>query len=45
MECTVESSQKIKGYQIFIGRVVEQEDAGKAPLVWHKDRFFGLRPT
>jgi flavin reductase (DIM6/NTAB) family NADH-FMN oxidoreductase RutF len=45
MECTVESSQKIKGYQIFIGRVVEQEDTGKAPLVWHKDGFFGLRPT
>jgi len=44
MECTVESSQEIRGYQIFIGRVVEQEDTGKAPLVWHKDGFFGLRP-
>ena len=45
MECRVESSREIKGYQLFIGRVVEQEDTGKAPLVWHKDRFFGLRPT
>ena len=44
MECTVESSREIKGYQIFIGRVVAQEDTGKAPLVWHKDGFFGLRP-
>ena len=44
MECTVESSQEIRGYQIFIGRVVEQEDTDNAPLVWHKDRFFGLKP-
>ena len=43
MKCTVESSQEIWGYQIFIGRVVEQEDTGKAPLVWHKDGFFGLK--
>ena len=45
MECMVESSQEIKGYQIFIGRVIEQEDTGKAPLVWHKDGFFGLQPA
>jgi flavin reductase (DIM6/NTAB) family NADH-FMN oxidoreductase RutF len=45
MECTVESRQKIKGYQIFIGRVVDQEDTGKAPLLWHKDGFFGLQPA
>ena len=44
MECTVESSREIKSYQIFIGRVVEQQDTGKAPLVWHKDKFFGLKP-
>ena len=44
MECTVESSRKIKGYQIFIGRVVAQQDTGKAPLVWHRDVFFGLQP-
>jgi len=44
MECTVESSREIKGYQIFIGRVVAQEDTGKAPLIWHKDGFFGLKP-
>jgi len=45
MECEVESSQDIKGYRIFIGRVVEQHDTGKAPLVWHKDAFFSLKPT
>jgi len=45
MECNVESSREIKGYQIFIGRVVDQEDTGKPPLVWHKDGFFGLAPA
>ena len=43
MECMVESSQEIKGYQIFIGRVVAQDNTGKAPLIWHKDGFFGLQ--
>jgi flavin reductase (DIM6/NTAB) family NADH-FMN oxidoreductase RutF len=44
MECHVESSHEIKGYRIFIGRVVNQEDLKRPPLVWHKDGFFGLRP-
>jgi flavin reductase (DIM6/NTAB) family NADH-FMN oxidoreductase RutF len=42
MECEVESSNEIKGYHLFIGRVVEQKDTGKPPLVWHKDGFFKL---
>ena len=42
MECEVESSKEIQGYQLFMGRVVNQNDSGKAPLVWHKDGFFGL---
>ena len=42
MECEVESSSEIKGYHLFIGRVVAQKDTGKPPLVWHKDKFFGL---
>ena len=42
MECEVESSSEIKGYHIFIGRVVDQNDTGKEPLVWHKDGFFKL---
>jgi flavin reductase (DIM6/NTAB) family NADH-FMN oxidoreductase RutF len=42
MECEVESSSEIKGYHIFIGRVVDQNDTGKPPLVWHKDGFFRL---
>ena len=45
MDCAVESSQEIKGYRIFIGRVVAQQDTGKAPLVWHKDGFFALTPV
>jgi flavin reductase (DIM6/NTAB) family NADH-FMN oxidoreductase RutF len=42
MECEVESSSEIKGYRLFIGRVVDQNDTGKPPLVWHKDGFFKL---
>jgi flavin reductase (DIM6/NTAB) family NADH-FMN oxidoreductase RutF len=42
MECEVESSTEIRGYHIFIGRVVDQNDTGKPPLIWHKDGFFKL---
>jgi len=45
MVCEVESSQDIKGYRIFIGRVVDQHDTGDAPLIWQKDKFFGLKPV
>ncbi len=44
MVCKVESSQDIKGYRLFIGRVVDQHDTGKPPLVWQKDKFLGLKP-
>ena len=43
MSCNVESSQEIEGYRIFIARVVDQKDTGKAPLVWHKGAFFDLQ--
>jgi flavin reductase (DIM6/NTAB) family NADH-FMN oxidoreductase RutF len=42
MACDVENSSEIKGYRLFIGRVVEQSDTGRPPLVWHKDGFFKL---
>jgi flavin reductase (DIM6/NTAB) family NADH-FMN oxidoreductase RutF len=42
MVCEVESTKEIKGYQLFMGRVVDQKDTGKPPLVWHKDGFFKL---
>ena len=45
MVCDVESSQDIKGYRLFIGRVVDQHDTGRPPLVWQKDKFFGLKPV
>ncbi|MGD8290624.1 MAG: flavin reductase family protein [Desulfobacterales bacterium] len=45
MECQVETSHEIKGYRIFIGRVVDQTDFKRPPLVWHKDGFFGLQPA
>ena len=45
MVCEVESSQDIKGYRLFIGRVVDQHDTGNPPLIWQKDGFFGLKPV
>ena len=45
MACEVESSEEIKGYRLFMGRVVDQHDSGKAPLVWHKNNFFKLHPA
>lgn len=44
MACNVESSYDIKDYRLFIGRALVQEDLGNPPLVWQKDRFFGLSP-
>ena len=43
MECEVESTSDIKGYRLFIGRVVQQNDTAKSPLVWHQDKFFSLK--
>ena len=45
MVCSVESSHDIKGYRIFVGRVVGQHDTGNPPLIWQKDKFFGLKPV
>ena len=44
MVCNVESSQDIKGYRLFIGRVADQHDTGNPPLIWQRDKFFGLKP-
>jgi len=42
MECAVENTSDIKGYRLFTGRVVDQNDTGRPPLVWHQDGFFSL---
>ncbi len=42
MECEVEGTNDIKGYRLFMGRVVHQNDSGSPPLLWHKDGFFSL---
>ena len=44
MACEVESTQEIKGYRIYIGRVVDQQDLNVSPLVWQKDAYFALKP-
>ena len=43
-ELTVESSQEIQAYRIFIGRVVDQHDTGNPPLIWQRYKFLGLKP-
>ena len=45
MACEVESTQEIKGYRIYIGRVVDQQDLNVSPLVWQKDSYFSLGPA
>ncbi len=45
MACTVESSRKIPGYRLFIGRVAKSRDMGREPLIWHRDAFFCLSPV
>lgn len=45
MECEVESTSDIKGYRLFTGRVVEQNDSGRSPLVWYQNEFFKLNPA
>jgi flavin reductase (DIM6/NTAB) family NADH-FMN oxidoreductase RutF len=44
LSCNVESSHDIKGYRMFTGRVVDQEDLDVPPMVWRKDAFFSLKP-
>jgi flavin reductase (DIM6/NTAB) family NADH-FMN oxidoreductase RutF len=45
LACETESSQEITGYQLFIGRVVKQNDTGNPPLVWRNNGFFSLKPV
>ncbi len=42
MKCKVESSDTIKGYRVVTGRVVENGDLSRPPLVWHNDAFWNL---
>jgi len=44
MACNLESTQNIKGYRLFIGRVTDQADLRTLPLIWQKDSFFSLKP-
>jgi flavin reductase (DIM6/NTAB) family NADH-FMN oxidoreductase RutF len=45
MACNVESSQAIKGYRLFIGRVVDQAVFETPPLIWRSNSFFTLNPA
>lgn len=43
MDCKVVSRQEIDGYELVIGRVVDQKELGNSPLVWQKNALFALR--
>lgn len=45
MACTVESSQPITGYRLVIGRVADQGDLGRPPLLWRDRAYFALEPA
>jgi flavin reductase (DIM6/NTAB) family NADH-FMN oxidoreductase RutF len=45
MACEVESTQDIKGYRLYIGRVKDRQDLDTPPLIWQRDAFFALKPT
>ena len=45
LACAVESDHVIEGYHIFIGRVLDQNDLGQPPLIWQKNKYYGLTPA
>ena len=42
MICQVESELNVNGYRLVVGRVVEQADLGKSPMIWHNNNYFAL---
>lgn len=45
MACDVVQEHGIKGYTLFVGKVVDQQEMGVAPLIWQKNAFFRLNPA
>ncbi|CAB1083430.1 hypothetical protein D1AOALGA4SA_10995 [Olavius algarvensis Delta 1 endosymbiont] len=45
LNCEVENTQTIRGYQVVTGRVKAQGNLDRAPLVWQQDSFFKLAPV
>lgn len=43
MECRVVSRQELKDYDLVVARVEAHGTLNKSPLIWRKNRFFGLR--
>ena len=45
LQCRVENSHTIRGYQVVTGRVESQGDLDRPPLIWHRNSFFQLVPV
>ena len=41
--CEVADSHDIEGYRVFTGRVIDQKDLNTPPLVWQKNKYYGLK--
>jgi flavin reductase (DIM6/NTAB) family NADH-FMN oxidoreductase RutF len=45
MMCRVEDRQAIHGYHVVTGRVEDQGDLDRDPLIWRQGRFFATVPV
>lgn len=45
LECEVENTHNIRGYQVVTGRVKSQGNLERPPLVWQQNAFFKLTPV
>lgn len=43
MDCEMVSQHDAGGALLYTAKVVDQKDLGRPPLVWQKDRYFGLK--
>ena len=43
MDCETAAQHESGDYLLIVAKVVDQEDLGRPPLLWQKDRFFALK--
>lgn len=44
-DCKVDQTFEITGYRVFVGRIEDQERFDAAPLIWHDDAFYRMKPV
>ncbi len=43
-DCQTVAKEEIYHYSVYIARVIDYDDMGKPPLVWHNQNLFTLNP-